>query len=108
MSCALHGRDLPRPKPITVNGVVIAREAIAREVQHHPASKSLGSLFRPRLGVNRRPWERTAVYPEAIFRLPRWAFGQCLSLSLLDAARPCLPPCEQGARSPQRSAAWRP
>jgi transposase len=34
--------------------------------------------------------------------------GQCLSLNLADAARPCLRPCEQGARSPQRSAAWRP
>jgi peptidyl-prolyl cis-trans isomerase C len=27
-----------RPKPVTVNGVLIARDAIAREAQHHPAA----------------------------------------------------------------------
>jgi peptidyl-prolyl cis-trans isomerase C len=41
MTCALHGTEFPRPKTIAVNGVVIARDAIAREVQHHPASRPL-------------------------------------------------------------------
>src|SRR5262249_57435533 len=41
MNCALNRPDLPRPKPVTVNGIVIAREAIAREVQHHPALKPI-------------------------------------------------------------------
>ena len=41
MTCALHGADFLRPKTVAVNGVVIARDAIAREVQHHPASRSL-------------------------------------------------------------------
>ena len=32
---------LPRPKPISVNGVVIPRDEIGRETQHHPAAKPL-------------------------------------------------------------------
>lgn len=39
MTCALHAPNLPQPKLVSVNGTVIARAAIAREVQHHPASK---------------------------------------------------------------------
>jgi peptidyl-prolyl cis-trans isomerase C len=39
MTCALHAPNLPQPKLVSVNGTVIARQAIAREVQHHPASK---------------------------------------------------------------------
>lgn len=27
----------PRPQPVSVNGVTLSREAIAREIQHHPA-----------------------------------------------------------------------
>jgi peptidyl-prolyl cis-trans isomerase C len=41
MTCALHGADFPRPKTVAVNGVVIGRDVIAREVQHHPASRPL-------------------------------------------------------------------
>ena len=40
MSCALHA-DFPRPKTVAVNGTIIARDAIAREVQHHPAPKPI-------------------------------------------------------------------
>lgn len=43
MSCSLHGSGLPQPKTISVNGIVIAQNAIAREVQHHPASKPIES-----------------------------------------------------------------
>lgn len=32
--------DRQRPKPVTVNGVVISRSDIARETQHHPAAKA--------------------------------------------------------------------
>lgn len=32
---------LPRPKPVSVNGVAIPRAEIARETQHHPASKPI-------------------------------------------------------------------
>jgi peptidyl-prolyl cis-trans isomerase C len=39
MTCALHSLDLPKPQTISVNGVTIARDAIAREVQHHPAGE---------------------------------------------------------------------
>lgn len=42
MSCSLHS-ELPQPKPVCVNGTVVPRDAIAREVQHHPASKPIGS-----------------------------------------------------------------
>ena len=38
MSCALHSLDLPKPEAISVNGVEIARDDIAREAQHHPAA----------------------------------------------------------------------
>jgi peptidyl-prolyl cis-trans isomerase C len=43
MNCALHAPNLPQPKVVSVNGTVIAREAIAREVQHHPASKPIAA-----------------------------------------------------------------
>ncbi len=36
-------RELPKPVAVTVNGVVISRDAIAREVQHHPADKPLAA-----------------------------------------------------------------
>jgi hypothetical protein len=40
MNCTVHQllRD-SRPVEVSVNGVVIPRDMIAREVQHHPASK---------------------------------------------------------------------
>ncbi len=41
MSCTLHGTSIPQPKNVSVNGVVIARDAIAREVQHHPARRPI-------------------------------------------------------------------
>ncbi len=41
MSCASHAAAMPAPKPVSVNGVVIARDAIAREVQNHPADKPI-------------------------------------------------------------------
>lgn len=36
---AAKAASLPRAKPISVNGVTIARDAIARETQNHPADK---------------------------------------------------------------------
>jgi peptidyl-prolyl cis-trans isomerase C len=42
MACAVHAiSSLPEPSEVSVNGVVIQRDAIAREVQHHPASKPI-------------------------------------------------------------------
>lgn len=38
-ACAVKPTNLPRPKPISVNGVTIHRDAIAREVQNHPSAK---------------------------------------------------------------------
>ena len=40
MSCTMYQllRD-SKPVEVSVNGVIIPRDAIAREVQHHPASK---------------------------------------------------------------------
>jgi len=40
MDCSVSNA-LPKPKAISVNGVVIAREAIAQEVQNHPADKPI-------------------------------------------------------------------
>jgi peptidyl-prolyl cis-trans isomerase C len=40
MSCTLH-EALPEPKVVSVNGTVIPREAIAQEVQYHPAPKPI-------------------------------------------------------------------
>ncbi|GEC56166.1 peptidyl-prolyl cis-trans isomerase C [Bradyrhizobium japonicum] len=40
MDCSLTD-SLPKPKTISVNGTVIPREAIAREVQNHPAEKPI-------------------------------------------------------------------
>lgn len=37
MSCALHAPDMPKPKTVSVNGVVVPKAEIAREVQHHSA-----------------------------------------------------------------------
>jgi peptidyl-prolyl cis-trans isomerase C len=41
MTCALHGPQFPKPKAISVNGTVIPRATIAREVQHHPAPRPI-------------------------------------------------------------------
>ena len=40
MDCSLAD-TLPKPKTVSVNGSVISREAIAREVQNHPAEKPI-------------------------------------------------------------------
>lgn len=40
MSCSLTD-TLPKPKSVSVNGAVIAREVIALEVQNHPAEKPI-------------------------------------------------------------------
>jgi peptidyl-prolyl cis-trans isomerase C len=40
MECSLTD-VLPKPKTVSVNGTVIPREAIAREVQNHPAEKPI-------------------------------------------------------------------
>jgi peptidyl-prolyl cis-trans isomerase C len=40
MDCSVSSA-LPKPKAISVNGVVIPREAIAQEVQNHPAEKPI-------------------------------------------------------------------
>ena len=47
MTCALHAPNLPQPKLVST---VIARAAIAREVQHHPASKPVEGLAEARRG----------------------------------------------------------
>lgn len=39
--CAVKPANLPRAKPITVNGVTIPRSAISREAQNHPAAKPI-------------------------------------------------------------------
>jgi peptidyl-prolyl cis-trans isomerase C len=42
MSCAVHNlTGIARPNVVSVNGVVIPRDAIAREVQNHPAPKPI-------------------------------------------------------------------
>lgn len=42
MSCAVHQPSaLPKPSVVSVNGVVVARAAIAREAQNHPAPKPI-------------------------------------------------------------------
>jgi peptidyl-prolyl cis-trans isomerase C len=42
MSCSVHS-SIPagRPVPVSVNGVAIPRDAIRREMQHHPATKPI-------------------------------------------------------------------
>lgn len=40
MDCSLAD-SLPKPKTVSVNGIVIPREVIAREVQNHPAEKPI-------------------------------------------------------------------
>jgi peptidyl-prolyl cis-trans isomerase C len=42
MSCSVH-TNMPagKPAPVSVNGVLIARDAIVREMQHHPAAKPI-------------------------------------------------------------------
>lgn len=40
MNCSVSN-VLPKPKTISVNGVVVSREAIAQEVQNHPAEKPI-------------------------------------------------------------------
>ncbi len=44
MTCSVH-TAIPsgRPVPVTVNGVAIARDAIQREMQHHPAEKPIAA-----------------------------------------------------------------
>ena len=44
MSCSVHSTVLPRSQGVKVNGVQIPRDAIAREVQHHPARNPAESL----------------------------------------------------------------
>src|SRR5512143_4313507 len=42
MACAVHTlQALLKPAAVSVNGVVIPRDAIAREVQNHPSSKPI-------------------------------------------------------------------
>jgi peptidyl-prolyl cis-trans isomerase C len=41
MSCATHQPGFPTPNVVSVNGVVVARAAIAREAQNHPADKPI-------------------------------------------------------------------
>lgn len=44
MACAVHAlQALPEPSVVSVNGVEIPRDAIAREVQHHKASKPIAA-----------------------------------------------------------------
>lgn len=40
MTCSVHAQiPAGRPTPVSVNGAAIARDAIQREMQHHPAAK---------------------------------------------------------------------
>ncbi len=41
MSCSLHTTELPKPKPIRVNGVELPRSDISREAQNFPAQKPI-------------------------------------------------------------------
>jgi peptidyl-prolyl cis-trans isomerase C len=42
MTCAIHDeRGFPKPTTISVNGIVIPRDTIARETQHHTAKKPI-------------------------------------------------------------------
>jgi peptidyl-prolyl cis-trans isomerase C len=44
MPCSVHGPiSVARPVPVSVNGVAITRDAIQREMQHHPAQKPIAS-----------------------------------------------------------------
>ena len=43
MTCGLHASSMPKPKPVSVNGVVVPRAAIAREIQHHPADTPIAA-----------------------------------------------------------------
>lgn len=40
MACGIHD-NLPEPEIVSVNGIEIPRDMIAREVQHHPAPKAV-------------------------------------------------------------------
>ena len=40
MACSVHD-NLPEPEIVSVNGIEIPRDIIAREVQHHPAPKAI-------------------------------------------------------------------
>lgn len=44
MSCSVHAQiPAGRPVPVSVNGVAIPRDAIQREMQHHPAQKPIAA-----------------------------------------------------------------
>ncbi len=42
MSCSVHAQ-IPAGRPVKVNGVAIPRDAIQREMQHHPAQKPIAA-----------------------------------------------------------------
>jgi peptidyl-prolyl cis-trans isomerase C len=44
MTCSVHQKVIPKANGVRVNGVVIPRDVIAREVQHHPARTPAESL----------------------------------------------------------------
>ena len=47
MSCSVNANaPAGRPLPVSVNGVAIARDAIQREMQHHPAEKPIAAWQR--------------------------------------------------------------
>jgi len=47
MSCSVHAQiPAGRQQPVSVNGVAIARDAIQREMQHHPAQKPIAAWQR--------------------------------------------------------------
>ena len=44
MSCSIHPQfPAGKPVPVSVNGVTIPRDAIVREMQHHPAAKPIAA-----------------------------------------------------------------
>lgn len=44
MTCSVHQTAMPKGNGVRVNGIVIARDLIAREVQHHPTRSPAESL----------------------------------------------------------------
>lgn len=42
-STCTHTHETPAPKPVKVNGVTIARDAIVREMQHHAAARPIAA-----------------------------------------------------------------
>ena len=51
MTCSLHEAILPKGRGVSVNGVTIPRDLIAREVQYHPSRAPFEILESRRAGA---------------------------------------------------------